>query len=80
MDTSALTQLFLYQHEQILEALRRDVRAEAKKAAEGGQWASLHAINARQSISLLEALNPKQRCGRPLAVYVSRSLEGEIVS
>lgn len=43
----------------LLEALRRDARAEEERALADPEWATVHRFNARQDRHLLELLNPK---------------------
>lgn len=59
--------LHLYSHEReyLLEALRRDMRAESERAGTDPEWSGYHAENARHDLRLLETLNPKHT-GRPV--------------
>ena len=52
--------LFEYEKSALLEALRRDMRSEERRAASHSQYAEYHLANSRTSLKLLEALSPKQ--------------------
>jgi hypothetical protein len=54
-----LHQLFPHEFEELLNALRRDLRIERELAASDSTWADWHRINARTVYRLLEVLNPK---------------------
>lgn len=51
----------LMQHEKlvVIEALRRDMRAEEALAFSDPRWEYLHKSNARRDKSVLEYINPK---------------------
>lgn len=57
---SRLISLFSYELEALLEALRRDLRAERCKAMTDTENASYHLANYRSTIKVLEILNPKR--------------------
>lgn len=54
-----LIDLFSHEWEALLEALRRDLRAEVAKCESDPVWADLHRINVTRNIRLLETINPK---------------------
>jgi hypothetical protein len=53
--------LYAYEFEEMLEALRRDLRIQSSLAKVSGEWAEWHASNARVDKRILEALNPKDK-------------------
>jgi hypothetical protein len=55
----SINPLFSHELEALLEALRRDLRAERDKAKYNSPYADLHLYNARNSLRLLEVLNPR---------------------
>lgn len=48
-----------YEIADVVDALRRDMRAELDRVITEPQWADDHAYNARRDKALLEQLNPK---------------------
>jgi uncharacterized protein len=76
--------LFAYEKTALLEALRRDLRAELTKAASDSFHTDWHLANYRTALKLLEALNPRserlrkfdttdpQSCQMPVATSVMR--------
>lgn len=56
-----LHQLFPHEFEELLNALRRDLRSERELAAGDSEWADRHRINARMVYRLLEVLNPTRK-------------------
>ena len=56
-----LIDLFLHEWEALLEALRRDLRAELDKCESDPVCADLHRINVTRNIRLLETINPKRQ-------------------
>lgn len=55
----ALQKLLPHEFSALLEALRRDVRSESSLSQGCSEWTDWHRANARMSMRLLEALNPK---------------------
>lgn len=62
----SLVPSLLFPHEQnaLLDALRRDLRAELQRAAAKPEDAEYHRSNARNNLRILEALQPKCRTAR----------------
>jgi hypothetical protein len=60
MMKSSLDQLHPHEFEALLEALRRDMRAESNLSRRDQKWADWHKMNAWLDQKLLEALNPKR--------------------
>jgi hypothetical protein len=56
-----LIDLFSHEWEALLEALRRDLRAELAKCENDPVCADLHRINVTRNIRLLETINPKRQ-------------------
>lgn len=48
-----------HEFDSLLSALRRDMHHELGLAEQGGDWAAYHKHEARNSLHLLEMLNPK---------------------
>ncbi len=63
----ALPFIFEFEREQLFAALRRDYRAELEKFGRSRNSDIVHFANARNSLRLLEALNPKRpACAVPV--------------
>jgi hypothetical protein len=56
---SPFCNLYSFEKERIIEALRRDLRNENILIHSDADWSEIHQINVRNDISLLETLNPK---------------------
>lgn len=61
----SLSRLADYEFENLLKAIRRDMHCEQDRANTDKEWASVHRMNARNDVHLLEILNPKQRGEKP---------------
>lgn len=59
--SNILDGLFGFEREALLEALRRDLRAEQEKFERGGMYRDYHFSNVRMTTRLLEVLNPRVR-------------------
>jgi hypothetical protein len=56
---SLRAQLFSYELQALLDALRRDLQMEISRAQTDAEWAGYHYINARLNVRLLELLEPR---------------------
>jgi hypothetical protein len=56
-----LQKLFPYEFEELLNALRRDLRTERELAGTDVAWSEWHEANTRMVHRLLEVLNPKRK-------------------
>ena len=64
--------LLSYEYEELLEALRRDMRSEQAKILDDPQHRDIHQLNYRRLIRLLEAISPRHRDSDP--TYVAESI------
>lgn len=54
-----LQELYDFELEYLVQALRRDLRSERERVVTDPTWADSHRMNMRHAIHLLEILNPK---------------------
>jgi hypothetical protein len=69
-----LDNLMIYERQCLIDALRRDMRAEEQLVHTDPYWAQWHEQNARRSRDLLEQLNPKHASQQPSITEVTREL------